>query len=115
MEVFGGILAIFAIIWVIGLILCLVISAVLTLFGLFKQTTSGASALFSRASTELGFLGVAILFICWGTVPIVMVIACTLIGIFSETGSDDDDILKISDDKLYKDEPLSEYEKKRGF
>jgi hypothetical protein len=115
MEVFGGILAVFAILWVIGLILCLAISVVLTLFGLFKQTTSGALALFAWASAELGFLGVAILFICWGTVPIVMVIACTLLGIFSQTGSDDEDITKISDDKLYKDEPLSDYEKRRGF
>ena len=115
MEVFIGFLLAFSGLWGIGLVICLVISAILTFLGLIKQTTSGALVLFSWASTELGFLGVAILFICWGTVPIVMVIACTLIGIISKSESGVDDVLKIPNDKLYKKEPLSGYEKKRGF
>jgi len=115
MEAIGGLLGIFAIIWVIGFVICLVLSLILTLFGLFKQTISGVSVLFLWASKDLGFIGIAILFICWGTVPIVMLIACTLIGIFSQTGRISEDTLKKSEEDLYEDEPLSDYEKKRGF
>lgn len=120
MEVIIGFLLAFAGLWIIGFVICLVISLILKFLGLIKYTTSGALVLFSWASTEWGFIGIAILFICWGTVPIVMVIASTLIGFFIETESDDDsddsdgDILKSADYEII-DEPLSEYEKKRGF
>jgi len=120
MDVIIGFVLALAGLWVIGFVISLVIYLILKFLGLIKYTTSGALVLFSWASTECGFIGIAILFICWGTVPIVMVIASTLIGFFIETESDDDSddrdggIPKSTDYKKF-DEPLSEYEKKRGF
>lgn len=123
-----------AIFLVIGVGVTLLLLIIVALFLGIAPLVEGAAGLWHWAA-EWGFVGFALFIICWVLAPILMVIVCLVIGLIARRREKEflDNIQSLGEqarnereqrekliaqketDRLYAEEPLSEYERRRGF
>ena len=127
-------------VWLIALLIGLAVYVILAAVGVARYTTKGAFFILSESAKNPAL--VIIMIVCWVSIPVLMGIVSTVVGVMRSVAEDDkkyeeqraarykengeqdpllsdwqiarDERIKREHEELYK-EPLSEFEKKRGF